>query len=190
VDFSDEDDVIVDLITQARTEGEKFTKRALAPQTIRAIIEPTPVATGPLSGPVAGMVDIWEMAERPDVPLFGAGQIKLKLPMSPVQSITTVEYQLTRMDNPEWTTCPATDTNGNDAYRLDAIADPAELNIFTILAASRFRITYTAGYTTLPQGLAMTLKRLIAHYYNNREGELPVPQAIYDDLYHYRILEL
>src|SRR5579885_173884 len=136
VDFDDEDETIVQCMLDARMEAEKFTKRALVTQTIRAIIEPTPVPTGRLSWPVDAPPDSWALAERPDIPLFGNALVRLKLPMSPVQSITTVEYQLTRMDDPEWTTLPAQDTNGKDMYRLDTVADPSELNIFQILAAS------------------------------------------------------
>lgn len=190
VDYPDEDILIAQLITEARDEAERITKRALATQTIQAILEPGRVPVGALSGPVDSPPDAWQLAERPDIPLFGNALVRLKLPMSPVQSITTVEYQLTRMDNPEWTTLAATDTNGNATYRLDSTADPAELNIFTVLAASRYRVTYVAGYTVLPRELEVTLKRLIAHYYTDREGEKPIPQAIMDGLYRKRVFEL
>jgi hypothetical protein len=189
VDYTDEDDLISGFITDARIFAEQLTKRALAPQTIQAIIEPPMIPAGQLSGPVIGPTDAWMAAERPDIPLFGNMAMRMKLPMSPVSSMTTVEYQLTRMDQPEWQTLPATDQYGNPNYRLDTYASPTELNIFTIIAASRYRLTYQAGYTTLPRELRTPLLKLVSFYFNNRDGE-PVPDSLRDQIMIKRVFEL
>lgn len=177
VDFSDEDSFIASLITNARTYGEDIVNKGFATQTLRVTLQPMPVPAGQLSGPVDGPYDFWQMQERPDIPLFGYAQIRLTLPMSPVQSVSLIEYQLTRMDVPEWTTLSPTDASGNATYRVDTAAVPAEVSIFTVLAASRYRVTYTTGYTTLPGTLQQAMLNLINFWYNNREGQ-PVPPTI------------
>lgn len=177
VDFADEDSFIASLITNARTYGEDITNKVFAPKTLRVTLQPLPVPAGALSGPVDGPYDFWQMQERPDIPLFGYAQIRLPLPGNPVQSVSLIEYQLTRMDIPEWTTLAATDGNGNATYRVDTAAVPAEVSIFTVLAASRYRITYTSGYATLPGTLQQAMLNLINFWYNNREGQ-PVPATI------------
>lgn len=192
VDYDDEDTLIAQLIVDARREAEKLLKRALTTQTIQATIEPDPMATGPLSGPVGVPFDSWRLAERPDVPLFGNALISLKMPMTPVQTLTTVEYQLTKMDVPEWTSLSATDSNGNANYRLDQNVDPNRLNIFVILAATRYRLTYVSGYTSsqfLPGNTLTLLKRIVSHWYNNRE-DTEIPQNIIDALARYRVWDL
>lgn len=180
VDFSDDDDTIAEVISDARRYGENLLRRSMATQTIQLIHEFDHVAAGPISGPVDVGYDTWRLAERPDIPLFGNALVRLQCHMGPVQSLTSVEYQLTRMDVPEWTTLTTPDGSGNDTYRLDATADPNEVNIFTILASTRFRLTYVAGYPALPPDIRMALRRLIAFWYQNREDE--PPQSI-DELF-------
>ena len=171
VDYGDEDSIVTQLITDARQHAEDLTKKAIPTQTIRATFEPYPLPSGPLSGPVGEPMDMWLLAERPDIPLFGSSMIRFQLPMSPAQSIVLVEYQLTRMDVPEWTTLAPTDANGNDNYRLFTASDPSEVSFFTILAASRYRITYTAGYSVVPRALTRAMMRLVAYWYDHRDGE-------------------
>ncbi|MGH2478512.1 MAG: head-tail connector protein [Ktedonobacteraceae bacterium] len=173
IDFSDDDATITEVISDARRYGENLLKRSLATQTIQEIWEFDHVPAGPISGPVDVGYDTWRLAERPDIPLFGNALVRLQCHMGPVQSLTSVEYQLTRMDVPEWTLLTTPDGSGNDTYRLDSYADTNEINIFTILAATRFRLTYVAGYTTLPPDIRRALLRLIAWWYQNREGEQP-----------------
>jgi hypothetical protein len=181
IDFTDTntDADINFMISEARQYGEQLTGRSFATQTIQAIIAPTPEDVGALSGPVGALPDSWQYMERPDIPLFGTNLIQLPFPYGPVQSLTSVEYQLTRMDVPEWTLLTPTDINGNANYRVDLVADPATLNLFTILAASRFRLTYVAGYTVLPFHLKNAMKSLISFNYDNRDGD-PIPQGIID----------
>lgn len=172
IDFTDDDALITDLISDVRREAENILRRSLATQTIQSIVEFDFVPTGPLSGPVDVPYDSWRLAERPDIPLFGNALVRLPVIMAPVQTFTSVEYQLTRMDNPEWTLLATPDGNGNATYRVDTYADPPEVNIFTILAATRFRLTYVAGYPTLPPDVRRRLLTCIAYLYDNREASL------------------
>lgn len=172
VDFTDDDSLITDLISDVRREAENILRQSLATQTIQSIVEFDFVPTGPLSGPVDVPYDSWRLAERPDIPLFGNALVRLPCIMAPIQTFTSVEYQLTRMDSPEWTLLTTPDSNGNDTYRVDTYAVPPEVNIFTILAATRFRLTYVAGYTTLPYDIRRRLLSCIAYLYDNREANL------------------
>lgn len=180
VDFTSKDALITRLITDARRYAENILRKSLVTQTIQEIVEFDHVASGPISGPVDVGYDTWRLAERPDIPLFGNALVRLQCFMGPVQSLTSVEYQLTRMDNPEWTLLTTPDASGNDTYRLDSYADPNEVNIFTILAATRFRLTYVAGSSTLPDlqfDLRNALFSLINFWYEHREGD-PIPDGL------------
>src|SRR2546430_104439 len=95
VDYDDEDELISDLIIDAREYGERICNRSFATQTILAIIAPDPAPAGPLSGPVDTPIDVQRLWERPGIPLFGNARLELRLPMSPVASISSLEYQIT-----------------------------------------------------------------------------------------------
>lgn len=179
VDFSSKDALITRLITDARRYAENMLHKSLVTQTIQLIYEPERVASGELSGPVGIRYDedLWE---RPNVPLLGTARIVIPCLMGPVQSFTSLEYQLTRMDNPEWTLVNPIDSGGNANYRLDSYAEPNEVNVFTILAASRFRLTYVAGSNAMDPkilDLRTPLFSLINFWYEHREGD-PVPEGI------------
>lgn len=189
VDFDDEDDIISGLITKARVYGERLCKRAFPTQTIEAIIELVPAPAGQLSGPVDAPIDPERLWERPGVPLFGYAMQVFKLPMSPVQQLLSIDYQLTRMDVPEWKSLPAQDAQGNDNYRIDTVADPAVVSLFTILAATRYRFTYTAGSSSVPEDIQDAMLNWIAFRYNNREGQ-EIPGSIEALFLQERIWEL
>lgn len=179
VDFASKDTLITRLITDARRYAENLLHRSLVTQTIQLIYEPERVASGELSGPVGIRYDedLWE---RPNVPLLGTARIVIPCLMGPVASFTSLEYQLTRMDNPEWTLVDPIDSGGNANYRLDNYAEPNEVNVFTILAASRYRLTYVAAASTIdPKILDIrnALFSLINFWYEYREGD-PVPDGI------------
>lgn len=179
VDFSSKDTLITRLITDARRYAENMLHRSLITQTIQLIYEPERVAQGELSGPIGIRYDedLWE---RPNVPLLGTARIVIPCLMGPVQSFTSLEYQLTRMDNPEWTLVSAVDSGGNANYRLDSYMEPNEINVFTILAASRYRLTYVAGSDAMDPkilDLRNALFSLINYWYEHREGD-PVPDGI------------
>jgi hypothetical protein len=173
VDFDEDDETIAELIIDARRYAENILQRSLATQTLQVIIEPDPVPTGLLSGPVDVPIDSWQLAERPGVPLFGNALVSFALPMGPLQSLTTLEYQLTRMEVPEWTTINPIDASGHDNYRIDTVSDPNKLYLFFVVAASRYRITYVSGYTAIPFDIRRNMLSLIGFWYLNREGQDP-----------------
>ena len=194
VDYDDEDDVIAELIIDARREAEKITNRALASQTIRAILQPDAMSAGVLSGPVESPTDPWVVAERVTAIPYGFYGSSFKLPMSPAISITTIEYQLTPFDDDGgstiWATLAPTNASGNANYRLDIETDPSTIYLQAPLAATRFRITYSAGYANaLPGNMMTLLKRLVSHWYNNRE-DAEIPENLVCAFARYRVWEL
>lgn len=192
VDFSSEDITVAGLITSARRYAENLLGKSLVTQTIQMIHEVDPVAAGALSGPVDAPMDADLFLERPNIPLLGNARVIIPVVMGPVQSFTSVEWQLTRADVPEWTLLAATDENNNPNYRLDTYAEPNELNMFTILAASRYRLTYVAGSNALdPKILDIrpAMLALINYWYEYREGA-PVPDGIRQQFAERRIFTL
>ncbi len=191
VDFSGEDTLIAGLISDARRYAENLLGRSFFTQTIQLIYEPDRIAQGELSGPVGIRYDV-DLWERPNVPLLGTARICIHCLMGPVQTFTSLEYQLTRMDNPEWTLVQPQDSGGNFNYRLDPYAEPNEINVFTILAASRFRLTYVAGSATLDPkilDLKPAMLSLINFWYEYREGG-PVPDGIRQQFAERRVFSL
>lgn len=183
VDFTDEDAVISQYITDARVYAEDLLRRTLVPKTIRATIEPGAAPSGALSGSIVGQEDYdYRWNERISIIPFAFYGPVFQLPMTPVSNISLVEYQLTRYDNPEWTTLAATDANGNPNYRLDQNTDPNQIAIMPMLAAGRFRITYTAGYAigACPARITSAMRQLISFWYDNRDGESAIPENIID----------
>lgn len=180
VDFSSKDALITRLITDARRYAEQVLHKSLATQTIQMIHETETVAAGPLSGAVDAPMDADLFLERPNIPLLGNARVIIPVLMGPVQSFTSVEWQLTRADVPEWTLLPATDSQGNPNYRLDGYAEPNVVNLFTILAAARYRLTYVAGGDALDpkiEDIRLAMLSLINYWYEYREGS-PVPEGI------------
>lgn len=192
VDFDSKNQLITRLIVAARRYAENMLQKSLVTQTIQMIHEVEPVAAGPLSGPVDAPMDADLFLERPNIPLLGNARVIIPVVMGPVQSFTSLEWQLTRADVPEWTLLAATDGNGNPNYRLDTYAEPNEVNLFTILAASRYRLTYVAGSTTLDPKIAdirLAMLSLINYWYEYREGA-PVPDGIRQQFAERRIITL
>ncbi len=191
VDFSSKDTLITRLITDARRYAENILARSLITQTIQLIYEPERVASGELSGPV-GIIYDEDLWERPNVPLLGTARIVIPCLMGPVQTFTSLEYQLTRMDNPEWTLVDPIDSGGNANYRLDSYMEPNEVNVFTILAASRYRVTYVAGSDAMDPkiyDLRTALFSLINWWYEHREGDA-VPDGIRQQFSERRVFHL
>src|SRR5260221_14733581 len=84
VDFGDEDDLIGSFITFARKYAEKITRKALAPQTLRATIEPDKIPEGVLSGPIGSDFDPYRLNERLTTVPFGFYGPILDLPFHPI----------------------------------------------------------------------------------------------------------
>ena len=203
VDYSDEDSLIGQLISDARQYAEQVTRRALAPQTIRATIAPPSSPAGALSGLIGDDVDVYRLNERLTSVPFGFYGPIFALPFTPVSAIQMVEYQLTPFDGQpsatmQWTTLNATDpTSGGANYLLDTSVSPMQIAIQPMLAASRYRITYQAGYNStsgyntgpVPFIIVNQIRALVSYWYDNRQGQ-GIPDSITSQLAQKKIFQL
>lgn len=190
VDFPDDNALLTSLITRVRSTAESKTRRALATQTIQCFLRPDPVPAGRLYGPVDAISDPLLYAERLSTSPFGTVPFIMQLPFPPVQSITSIEYQIWPFANPEWTTLAPLDENGNPLWILNDLADPAEIFFAYPIVANRFRVTMVCGYDPsakpMPDDLKMILAQMIAFRYDNRSGE-DWPKSLMEDLMSYRV---
>jgi hypothetical protein len=202
VTYTDEDAFISALITRGRKYAERITYRALAPQVLRATIEPDPMPEGMLSGPVGGDFDAYRLNERMTTVPFGFYGPLFALPYHPVSQITTVEYQLTPFDGQpaatmQWTGLASTDANGNLQWMLDTNTTPMTVILRPLLVANRFRFTYSAGYNNstgyatgaVPDTIIDQIMAWVSFRFDHRQGEA-IPEDIMYALAAERIYEL
>lgn len=147
VDHADEDGLISMLISSARKTAERWLRRALITQELRATIEiPQPVST-PLTGPL------------------GRVKTALKIPRPPLQAVTMVEIE----------TAPGVwEPVAPDDYVVDEDAEPAVIRpMFGTWGTGRVRVTYVAGYgdneTDVPEPIRQGMLLLIGDWYQYRE---------------------
>lgn len=191
IDFADDDATLSALITRCRSYAESVTRRSLAPKTIQCILRPDPVPAGRLYGPVDAISDPLLYAERLSTSPFGTVPFVLQLPFPPVQSVTSIDYQIWPFQQPTWTNLPATDANNNAQWILNNQADPGEMFFSYPIVANRFRVTMVCGYDptgvnkVMEDDLKMLLSQMVAWRYDNRVEDWPA--GIQNDLMHYRV---
>jgi len=168
--------LIHQLIIAARKRIEGIQSRALATQTVQLEHFLDKPLGGKLSGPIEQPINWYEFQEQLGANPFGATAFYFDLPMSPVQSITTVEYMITVFDA-AWTPWPALNANNQANYVLDQTKEPARLFMNTPVTALRWRFTYQAGYEgvnfIIPDDTIALLKRMVAFMYDNRDAAIP-----------------
>lgn len=84
---------------------------------------------------------------------------EMSLPYGPGISVDQVDY---KSDYATWDTLTVTDD-----YDVDGGGDL----MFTPFTTGRFKVAYTAGYTTLPDGLMQGWLMQVAYMYENRGDE-------------------
>ena len=119
---------------------------------------------------------------------------RFDLPVSPVQSITSITYY--DSDNVQQTLLA-------DAYRLTILPDRARVDLVTGYSwpaiydrADAVTVTYAAGYgdasTDIPEGIRQGIRLMAAHLYENREAAtearlMEAPVGIRHILMKYRV---
>lgn len=142
IDFEDDDTYISALISVAREHCENFTGRALATQTLELILNEFPCKD------------------------------YIELPMSPIQSITSIKYKDAAGIEIIWDA-------SNYINNLDAM--PARIYLaynkffpsFTPHPTAAVRIRYVAGHTIgnlIPKSIKQAMLLLLSHLYENREA--------------------
>ena len=98
---------------------------------------------------------------------------EIRVPRPPLQSVTSIVY---------------VDSNGNtdtlspslyqvDTNRMPGRIAPIYTQVWPVVQYQTYnavQITFVAGYTLLPRRIALALKMLTAHLYENREASIDV----------------
>ncbi len=177
VDFSDDDLLLPNFISSCRMLAEAITLLSFAPQTIQAIWTMPQINAGSLTGPkLLYEQDFYQYNESLGANPYSPAPFMLSMPQPPLVSVTTFEYRITAFA--AWTTWPQT-VSGVANYVVDTLPSPGVVYLQYPPPAYQYRLTYVAGYTTLPPDLRLGLLQYIAWKYDNRQGEVP-PSEIMD----------
>src|SRR6266567_3252987 len=169
VDFTDDNPIISALISQCREEAEIKTGRSFAPQTLQAMWTMPQVNAGSLTGPrLFYEQDFYQYNESLGANPFSPAPFILPMPQPPLVAVSLFEYRLTAFAN--WQTWPAL-VGSTPNYTVDTLPIPGVVYLQYPPPAYQYRLTYTAGYSTLPAGMKLALMQYIAWKYDNREGE-------------------
>jgi hypothetical protein len=176
VDFTDDDTVLSALITQCREDAEMKTGKSFAPQTLQAMWTMPQIDTGILSG--AKLLydqDFYQYNETLGANPFSPAPFVLPMPQPPLVAVSTFEYRLTAFA--AWQTWPAL-VGSVPNYVVDTLPVPGVVYLQYPPPAYQYRLTYSAGYTTLPAGLKLALMQYIAWKYENRLAEDMPPELM------------
>ena len=171
VDFTDDDTVLLNLISQCRADAERMTGKAFAPQTIQAIWTMPQVNAGSLSGfKLLYEQDFYQYNETLGANPFSPAPFVLPLPQPPLVAVSLFEYRLTVFA--AWQTWPQLQGDGiTPNYAVNTLPLPGVVYLQYPPPAYQYRLTYTCGYTSLPFELKLMLLQYIAWKYENRLGE-------------------
>lgn len=91
----------------------------------------------------------------------GAGSNQLVLRMRPITALTSFQYRTTSQNDNDW------DDVESELYFLDSAAGVIDLLFTQTNNFNRYRVTYTAGYSTIPADLAEACATLAAYLVDN-----------------------
>jgi len=169
VDFGDDDTLLTALISQCRADAERLTGKSFAPQTLQAQWTMPQINAGSLTGP--GLLydqDFYQYNESLGANPFSPAPFILPMPQPPLVAVSLFEYRQTAFA--AWQTWPQS-VSGVSQYVVDTLPIPGVVYLQYPPPAYQYRLTYTAGYTTLPPELKLLLLQYIAWKYENRLGE-------------------
>lgn len=95
---------------------------------------------------------------------YGTNTSQIVLKNRPVVGTPTVEIRDSTLNEANFETIEST------LLFTDANSGVLDLNFRAIGAAGRYAVTYTAGYSTIPEDLAEACASLAAYYVNNADG--------------------
>ena len=191
VDFTDDDTLISDIITRARSLCETVTGRAFAPQQIREIFTIERPPGGEISGPTTPGPSWYIYQEQLGANPFGPAQFYFDFAMPPFDTTQafTIQTKVTAFD--VWQTfAQVTNPDGSTNTWVDNTNEPARLYVQSPITANFWKFEYYCGYGTntypLPPDLKQSLLEAINYFYDNREAE-DLPEAIMKKLLAKRI---
>lgn len=177
VDFTDDDQVISDIITRARVRCETVTGRAFCTQQIQEVFTIERPPGGEVSGPIEPGPNWYQFQEALGANPFGPARFYFDLAVPPVQPAQTLLIETKVYAFTPWMVFPqVTNSDGSTNTWLDNTQEPARLYIMSPITANFYRFTFWAGYDAtqsypLPHDLRQPMLELISHWYDNREGE-------------------
>lgn len=192
VDFNDDDQLIADTITRARSLCETITGRAFATQQIEEVFTIERPPGGVVSGPIDPGPSWYAFNEALGANPFGPAQFYFDLAAPPIQPNQTLLIETKVYAFTPWVTFPqVTNLDGSTNTWLDNSQEPARLYIMSPITANFYRFTFWCGYDAtqsypLPPHLKQPLLEAIAYFYDYREAE-DLPKTIIDKLLTKRI---
>lgn len=93
---------------------------------------------------------------------------QLVLHQRPINSVTSLEYRGSSINEDSWRNQDA------DFYFTDSTAGILRLSFPAAGHWNRWRVTYNAGYTTIPADLAEAAASLAAYFVTNADGQVSV----------------
>ena len=175
--FTLDDSLITGLISAGRQTAESYTDRAFFNQSWLLTLDHFPLFWG------RSTVKNIEDSMYPYQYFFDG--MTIRLPKPKVVSITSITY----LDD-----TGTSHTMSSDQYVLDNNSEPARLipafNAYwptaSIYVPGSVQITYETGtygdgteVNTCPQNVVTAIGVYVAHFYRNREGNAPIPDAFY-----------
>ena len=192
VDFSDDDELIANLITRARSLCETITAKAWAYQQIQEVFTIERPPGGEISGPILKGPNWYAYNEMLGANPFGPSQYYFDLAMPPIDRVQlpVIETKVVAFDS--WVVFPQfTNADGSTNTWVDYAQEPARIYIQSPVTANFYRFTYYAGYgntntTPLPFDLKQALMECISYLYDYREAE-DFPSALKQKLLSKRV---
>lgn len=170
VDFTDDDDLVTSLITAAREYVETITGRCLVTSNWVYYLDTFPYGWDRTSAPARSSVN--RIIE------WWANVQNIRIPQAPLQTITKIEYLPSGNSSAYLTLDPAT-------YVVDATSNPAVVSPvanaywpYTYAVHNAVKISFTAGYVSVPEAIKTAIRMTVAFWYENREDSATVPKAV------------
>lgn len=172
VDFSDEDDLILGLISAAREVVEGKLRRAVFQQTYKLSLDQFPYPTGTLTRSP-------KQRENYLFPSIYFADYALELPRTKVTSLESITFQ-----DMTGETVPLPE----DRYAIDLNSEPARIvpanggtwPYINSYSPGSIKITFKAGEwdaDTVPASVKQAMLLLIGHWYSNREAVTDKPMT-------------
>jgi hypothetical protein len=179
VDFADDDNLILTLISAARQQAETICRRALVSQQWKVVLDQFPVP-GMNIGSANWYGPQWGISPGPLTVLSPSGKTgyEIYLPLPPLVSVDSIQY---------------IDVNGikqtldPSLYIVDDISEPARITPSygatwpgTQNVINAVIVTFTTGYGTpsdVPQAIKQWMLLAIGAMYENREADVLVARG-------------
>lgn len=177
VDFSDDDVLIANLITRARSLCETITSRAWGYQQIQEVFIIERPTGGEISGPIEKGANWYNFQQQLGSNPFGPAQFFFDLAMPPIDRVQlpVIETKVVAFD--PWLVFPQyTNPDNSTNTWVDYTQEPARIYIMSPITANFYRFTYYAGYGNtntypLPFDMKQALMECISYLYDYREAE-------------------